>query len=279
MNLTHADPVKREIYNNKDFRIGLSHAIDRQEIIDLVYNGQGEPWQAGPLKESALFHEQLATQFLEFDVDLANQHLDEAGYAEKDSDGIRLGPDGKPIIITLDTRADVFNWTDVAELLTDYWGAVGIDTQVNTASHELIIERRESNQHDAAFESGLGGRAAVLVPRNYVPVESTAGYGLQWARWYQDLPDGEEPPGRIRPMFDLWDQVKTTFDGDEQEQLFTQILDMAAEEFMQIGIATPASEFAVVKNSMRNLPENGMPSGTPYPNPSPYNPEQFFKAE
>src|SRR5699024_12689277 len=43
LNLPHADPIKREIYNNKDFRIGLSHAIDRQEIIDLVYNGQGEP--------------------------------------------------------------------------------------------------------------------------------------------------------------------------------------------------------------------------------------------
>src|SRR5699024_54835 len=114
LNLTHADPVKREIYNNKDFRIGLSHAIDRQEIIDLVYNGQGEPWQAGPLKPSPLFPEQLATQYLESDVNHANQHLDEARYAENDSDGIRLGPDGKPIIITLDTRADVFNWTDVA---------------------------------------------------------------------------------------------------------------------------------------------------------------------
>src|SRR5699024_3428458 len=224
LNLTHADPVKREIYNNKDFRIGLSHAIDRQEIIDLVYNGQGEPWQAGPLKESALFHEQLATQFLEFDVDLANQHLDEAGYAEKDSDGIRLGPDGKPIIITLDTRADVFNWTDVAELLTDYWGAVGIDTQVNTASHELIIERRESNQHDAAFDRVLGRHPPVLDPRIYAPVDTTAGCGVQWARSYQHLPDGEERPGRIRPMLDLWVQVKTSFVGDEQEQLFSQIL-------------------------------------------------------
>lgn len=279
LNLTHADPTKRKIYNNKEFRIGLSLAINRQEVIDLLYNGQGEPWQAGPLKESALYHEQLATQFLDFDVDLANQHLDDAGYSERDADGIRLGPDGKPIVITLDTRSDVFNWTDLAELLTDYWAAVGIDTQVNTASHELIIERRESNQHDAAFESGLGGRAAVLVPRNYVPIESTAGYGLQWARWYQGLPDGEEPPEHIRPMFDLWDQVKTTFDGAEQERLFTQILDIAAEEFLQIGIATPAPEFAVVKNSMRNLPEDGMPSGTPYPNPAPYNPEQFFKVE
>ena len=52
LNLTHKDPVKREIFNNKDFRIGLSYAIDRKAIIDSAFIGQGEPWQAAPRKES-----------------------------------------------------------------------------------------------------------------------------------------------------------------------------------------------------------------------------------
>ncbi|CAA9575588.1 MAG: Oligopeptide ABC transporter, periplasmic oligopeptide-binding protein OppA, partial [uncultured Thermomicrobiales bacterium] len=46
LNLTHKDPVKRQIFGNKDFRIGLSHAINRQEIIDIGYVSQGEPWQS-----------------------------------------------------------------------------------------------------------------------------------------------------------------------------------------------------------------------------------------
>jgi ABC-type transport system substrate-binding protein len=45
LNWTHKDPVMRRIIQDKDFRIGLSHAIDRQEIIDVVYVGQGEPYQ------------------------------------------------------------------------------------------------------------------------------------------------------------------------------------------------------------------------------------------
>ncbi|MEO1018807.1 MAG: ABC transporter substrate-binding protein, partial [Pseudomonadota bacterium] len=48
LNLNHDDPVLREIFNNKDFRIGLSHAINRQEIIDVVFTGQGEPYQMAP---------------------------------------------------------------------------------------------------------------------------------------------------------------------------------------------------------------------------------------
>ncbi|TDE08634.1 ABC transporter substrate-binding protein [Jiangella asiatica] len=278
LNLTHPDPVKREIYNNKDFRIGLSYAINRQEIIDLVYNGQGEPWQTSPLESTPFYHEQLATQYVEYDVDLANQHLDQAGYTERNADGIRLGPDGQPIVVTIDARIDVFNWTDVGELLVDYWAAVGIELRINPVSDEVRTERRDSNQFDAHFGSGLGGRAALIVPWNYVPVAAPAAYGEMWARWYEGYPDGEEPPAPVQEQYDLWRQLEATFDADQQEELFKQILDIAAEEFYQIGIATPRQEFAVVKNSMHNLPEQ-MPSGSPYPNPAPYNPEQFFKSE
>ena len=48
-NFNHKDPVMRKIIQNEDFRIGLSHAIDRKAIIDTVYVSQGTPWQAAPL--------------------------------------------------------------------------------------------------------------------------------------------------------------------------------------------------------------------------------------
>src|SRR5690606_13161328 len=75
LNLTHLDPMKREIYQNLDFRIGLSHAIDRQEIIDVIYVGQGEPYQAAPRPQSPLYNERLARQYTEYDPDLANEYL------------------------------------------------------------------------------------------------------------------------------------------------------------------------------------------------------------
>ncbi|MEO8398074.1 MAG: ABC transporter substrate-binding protein, partial [Chloroflexota bacterium] len=53
-NRTYADPVLADIFANKDFRIGMSEAINRQEVIDIVYNGQGEPAQVAPLESSPL---------------------------------------------------------------------------------------------------------------------------------------------------------------------------------------------------------------------------------
>ncbi len=97
-NMNCTDPVTKEIARNKDFRIGFSYAINRQEIIDVVFLSQGIAAQTSPRPESKYYHERLATQYLEYDLDKANASLDKA-YPKKDSEGFRLGPDGKRISI------------------------------------------------------------------------------------------------------------------------------------------------------------------------------------
>jgi peptide/nickel transport system substrate-binding protein len=87
--MLHSDPVKRQILSDKRVRVALSHAIDRQRVIQDVWAGAGEPHQAAPLPNSVFHHDQLATQYLDYDVALANQMLDDAGYAERDSAGLR----------------------------------------------------------------------------------------------------------------------------------------------------------------------------------------------
>ena len=95
LNQTHKNEALRTIFANKDFRVGLSHAINRQEIIDVVFVSQGEPWQLGPRQETPWYNETLAKQFTEFDVDLANERLD-AVLPDKDGDGMRSLPGGEP---------------------------------------------------------------------------------------------------------------------------------------------------------------------------------------
>ncbi len=61
-NQTHNDPDLRAIFQNRDFRVGLSYAIDRQAIIDKVFRGDGEPYQVAPKPESPFYSEQFAKQ-------------------------------------------------------------------------------------------------------------------------------------------------------------------------------------------------------------------------
>src|SRR5690606_22553414 len=187
LNLAHKDPVKREIFNNKDFRIGLSHAINRQEIIDTVFQRQGMPYQIAPREESSFYDEEMATQYLEYDVDLANEYLDKA-FPEKDSNGIRLGPDGEPIKFQVDVRSDITIWVDTIELVVNYWKAVGVGASMNNVSADLSVQRGEANDHDAAVWSGEGGLDAVILmnPYNYLPSSAPYSFfGVPWASWWR----------------------------------------------------------------------------------------------
>jgi len=95
LNLTTRNKTLRQVFNDVNFRIGLSHAINRQEIIDVLYVSQGEPWQAAPRRESPFFDEAMAKQYTEHDPEKANAYLDKV-LPRKDGRGRRLGPTASP---------------------------------------------------------------------------------------------------------------------------------------------------------------------------------------
>ncbi len=59
INHTVKDPVKRELFTNKDFRIALSIAMDRDEIAESIFYGIVEPRQTSPLKMSKFYDEEM----------------------------------------------------------------------------------------------------------------------------------------------------------------------------------------------------------------------------
>ncbi|MEM7034814.1 MAG: ABC transporter substrate-binding protein, partial [Chloroflexota bacterium] len=219
-NLNHLDPVKNEIFNNKDFRIGLSHAINRQELIDLVFIGQGEPWQAAPMPESPYYNERLAKQYTEYDVDLANEHLDKAGYTERDADGFRLGPDGNRISFTVDVITVSQDSIDMMELIESYWAEVGIEGKPNVLDRSLGQQRLEVLEHDANTWGAPGGIGfgTLLDPRNFVPVHGHSRYGYAWYLHWSDPenPLAQEPTEAVAKQFEIYREVNATADPGKQ---------------------------------------------------------------
>jgi ABC-type transport system substrate-binding protein len=281
LNLTHRDPALREVFQNRDFRIGLSYAINRPEVIRAVYQRQGEPWQVGPRRESEYFDEKLATQYTAYDVDKANDHLDRAGLDQRDADGFRLRPDGKRIAFSVEIPTGFKPaWVDAAELLKGYWREVGVEMQVKSEADSLFTVRIEANQHDAAMYDGNAGlRDALLDPTWYFPSGSGSYYAVEWAKWYtSDGESGTEPPVYARKQMDLYDKVQATIDPDEQRELFMQVLRIAQEQFYVIGLVLPAVGYNVVQDSLHNVPKS-VPEAWLYPDPGPTRPEQFFVDE
>jgi peptide/nickel transport system substrate-binding protein len=234
-NMTHEDDTKRAIFANRDFRIALSHAINRDELIDATMQRQGEPYQVAPLPDSPFYDEELATQFLDYDVGRANELLDQS-FPERDGDGIRLGPDGEPIRFTLDFVPEFrAEWADMVELVRGYWLEVGIDANLRSADRSLFDERKNANQHDAgvwgATEGALGSDT-FTAPFYFFPYNVGSRFAIPWAMWYQSRgEEGEEPPEPARRQMELFDQIRATADKDRQEELMRELLLITRDEF------------------------------------------------
>ena len=277
LNLNANDPVKREIFQNKDFRIGLSHAIDRQEIIDLIYLGLNEPSQVAPRAEANIYDEEFAKQYTEYDPELANEFLDRAGYTERDGDGFRLGPDGERISFTIEVTAAIQQWVDAIELIQNDLAEVGIEMEALVADRSLVWERMQAGEQEAMVWGGEGGlyMDALMGPYSYFPYSIYSKFAPYWSNWYQGAEPAEEPPADVQRQMDLYDQIQASADADEQMRLMTEILDIAKEQFYHIGIATQPPGYGIVKNNFHNVPES-MPQAGLYPNPAPTMPEQYF---
>ena len=127
-----ADPVLGEIFANKDFRIALSHAIDREKINAVSYLKSGPGFTQSRwcrILRSSL--PKTATLYSEFDPAKAAQLLDGIGLKMGPDGKIRLRSDGKPLEITIETERTGSD-LDAVQLVSENWTAVGVKTVVNT---------------------------------------------------------------------------------------------------------------------------------------------------
>ncbi|MBF8184618.1 ABC transporter substrate-binding protein [Nonomuraea sp. K274] len=275
-NQTIADDGLRELFRNKDLRIGLSYAINRKEIIDGVYAGQGEPWQAAPSKANALYDAEFAKQYAEYDVAKANEHLDKAGLTEKDGDGQRLGPDGKPLSITIMASTEFPHHVEALEFVKKGWEAVGVGLRVDPIAPTLFTERSMGNNPQAStftcsdFDviTGTGGS------HYYVPSNSgSARYAIRWAQWYGSKgKSGDEPPEQVREQLEAFTRMRNEPDFAKALEHAEEVVRIAKEQFYAIGISSFPNEYGIVSNSFKNVPDS---MAAAIVNPGPTMPEQY----
>ncbi len=104
-----------------------------------------EPRQASPVSGSPEFDPEFETRWTEYDPDAANALLDGLGFTDRDSDGIRLGPDGNPITFTITfSNAGFDGGTDEVNLVQGYWQALGLKVNQELVERSLYEQRNQA---------------------------------------------------------------------------------------------------------------------------------------
>lgn len=280
-NMNHKDPGLRELFENKDFRIALSHGIDREQIKELAYLGFGTPRQAALVPQSPFFKEEHATRYAEHDPDKANQILDEIGLTERDGEGFRLRLDGEPLTITIE-YAPVFGpWRDVVQLVTDHWKEIGIRAIPKEEDRTLFNQRGLAGEEmDMGVWTMDRCLTPLIEPWYFLPYQggtppSTA---AQWWTWYTSGgEEGEEPPPEVVRQYALYDQIKGA-SASELPGLAEEFFDNASENIWFIGTVGVLPHVGIVKNNFRNVPEQAMSDWLQL-TPGNTNVEQYFKRQ
>jgi peptide/nickel transport system substrate-binding protein len=211
-------------------------------------------------------------------MDLANQYLDEAGFAQKDSDGWRLGPDGKRIEFAVITRKDQTEVNAVMKRIIPAWREAGVYASVKTLTKPEWKTLKGNNQAEVMIIGSTGGLGNVVFnPSMHLPTDSSTAWAGTWYNWYDNVKKGqqEEPVDWVKQGLALYDKVLTTPDEEERVGLMQQILELSAENFPIIGVALPESGYSIVSNRLRNVPMEYQ-GGCSYAQPAASNMTQFF---
>ena len=270
-NQTVKKPRLREFFQNRDVRIAMSLAVDRDTLNELAFEGLYTPRQYSPLEQSPQSYPKQANAHIEYDPDRANQLLDDAGYADKDSDGFRVYPDGSGETISFVVEGTAQQGSpdeDAVQIIIGYLEEVGIKATYKGIERSLYEEHWGANEIDAAFWGSGRSLLPLVDPAFFLGTGLDRPWGEAWGRWRLDPshPAAEEPPPDhwIVKMWNLWDEILVEPDEARRNELFLQILDVWAEELPQIGYLGQIPNPLIVHNGLRGIdPEYVYPLSNP----------------
>ena len=279
-NLNTKDEAWRELLQDVRFRRALSLGIDRQEINQAVYFGLAETGNNTVLSQSPLFKPEYQEKWARYDPAQANALLDEIGLTERNKQGVRLLPDGRPAEMVVQSAGESSEEADVLELIHTSWLELGIKIFTRPSQREVFRNRTFAGDTIMGVWWGLDNAlvSAEMSPLEFTP---TSQQQLQWPRWGQYYETrgqaGEQPPMEsVQDLADLYRQWRQTGDRDERREIWHRILDIYTDNVYTIGTVCNVPQPVVVTKKMRNVPKQGIYTWEPGAYFGMYKPDTFY---
>ncbi|MEM6350836.1 MAG: ABC transporter substrate-binding protein, partial [Cyanobacteria bacterium P01_D01_bin.14] len=281
-NVNHKDEALREIFGDVRFRQAVSHALDREEMNELVYFGLGTPAQYTAIDPNTVdfVTDEQRNYLTEFDTDKANELLDEMGLVDANGDGTRDRMDGSPLVINLQFSTQG-GPVKMHELFAQYLDDVGLDVQIKEVTSDEYRASQASNDLDLHTWTKMytsayvaGSREPLIPPfGDYFSLTN----GLLWAEYREtDGAAGLEPPTWVSELDELSTQYQSyTLGTPESSELGKEIVDLVQQDLLFIGTVGNPAEPVYHRNDLGNFQEFTAKSYDYYW-AYPYRPTQWF---
>lgn len=259
-NVTSDDPAKRAVFGDVRFRRAMSVAMNREEINQVAYFGEGKPLQYtgfSPLPD--FVPEELQRAYTKHDPEMAKKLLDEVGMKDTDGDGFRELPNGAKITLNLRFTTQGIAG-EVVELVAQHWSNVGIQATVKEVTPDEYRSAQSSNRLDVGmWLKGMPLASHIGTSNYWVP--PFGGYfdlrtGMLWAEWKDSKgANGVEPPEWVKTMAEDVNKFQAASPGSEEQAMYgKKLADTLVDQMLFIGIVkAPAPIYH--RNALKNFPE------------------------
>lgn len=283
-NLNASDGQWRELFRDVRFREALSIALDRNAINQFLYFGLATPSNNTILADSPLYREAIGEACLDYDVDRANELLDDIGLSERNSEGLRMLPDGRPAEFVVETAGEDTEQVDLLELVAESWAKLGIRIHTRPSEREVLRNRIFAGEALMTIWYGIenGVPTPDMPPKEFVP---TSQYDQpQWPKWGQFYETkgqaGEEPDEpAVQELLELFSQWQAAIHSEQRLATWERILEVYAAQCYTIGTVAKVMQPVAVRYGLKNVPEEAVYNWEPHAQFGVYRPDTFWFAE
>ena len=149
--------MAKEPFSDILVRRAVNYAVNRHDLVKYVLEGVGE--SATTLYPPMVFWANDKLKGFAFDQTKAKELLSQAGWEDKDGDGIRE-KNGTPLKITLVTYPERAALPPTAEVVQAQLREIGIDVELNV----IQVDAAEALHKQGTFDMALVGRGLLFVP-------------------------------------------------------------------------------------------------------------------
>lgn len=224
------DPIKRAWFANQKFRQAISHAVDRDSIVNLAFAGKAAPQWSFLSAGNKLWFQPDVKKY-PYNLDEAKKLLAEAGFRYQSDTKTLTDAQGHPIEFTLVTNAGNALRQKMSAIIQEELSKLGIKVNIATIESKAVLSRiNESFDYEAAL---LAISSGDVDPNAETNVLLSSGSNHWWH------PNQKSPATAWEKRIDeLMKQQEATLNQTERKKIFDEVQKIMAEQQPYIFLAS-----------------------------------------
>jgi len=227
----YVDTTKVKWFRDDRFRRAVSYALNRREMIDSVFGGNGYP-QWGPMSPAnGFFYSGELTQY-PYNPDKARRLLGDMGFTDTDGDGILEDESGIEVSFRLITNQGNRVRVRLTDLIRENLAELGVNVTTSELPWSEILRRMQFPPYQ--WEAALIGMSGSPEPHHGLDVWASGGVHHFW------FPAQDEPSTEWEADIDsLFAAAAITYDRDERKRLYAEWQKIVSDELPLIFTVSP----------------------------------------